>query len=606
MGIPYPAAQNFSPITYYNTPMSTSYRVEDVILHGGGMANSCPYPYITASFTITFTRNASYSPLLQFNVTDISWTHPDELKDFSFPYRALLVIDFFLNEGETTQLFADKPATAVGSNWYNAFEMPSSISGTSINRRSYSYIRIWASGGTCKNNGSWCFGNPGDWFLLYETKVDVPPYYENGNPINGSGDLGGAYTIKYDANYGIGAPASQNRSAGSPITLTSVTPTYPIEFRYYVKPGEKTCDDYDYANTISRPFLGWQSCYSKNNKFSVDYACDGNTYDFSIRYGFSQMDGGDDILLSLPNGQHLSIYPWTSGKDPESSRYPYYYSIEQKWLNFDTLSPDVLHIGMIKSGVFTPAAPPEGSHIIMGYYSTQDAYSDYGPIYQPGDVYNPTGDLAKKDVYMLAKWGTPTVTMPEAPDYFKVVTFNYMGGTGPFPTMNVPRTIIGYRLWGYDWAPTEYPGPPLYQVGETYDIYYGSHTSEEPELCINLPGLNRDLVTTISAGLVALPGSAIMYKNTLPTPTKPGFVFDTWCYDSALTQPIANETEIPADSQGITIYARYTEIPIRQFKNTGTWQPYTPKVWRFDGTSWKLEADVYRYTNGEWRKVSGG
>ena len=597
-----PAGGNFTPVKYYNTPVSTAYRVEDVVLHGGGIANCCTYPYITVSFTITITRRASYDELVYWTVTDTSWTPPTELKDFSYPYRALIVLNYY----DFVRVLADKPATAVGSNWFNAFDVPATINGVFPSKASTTHLSIWGMGGTCKNNDAYCFGHPGYWMLLYDEPLDIPPYTANGTPINGSGDLGGAYKINYDANYGINPPPSQNRSAGSPITLTSAKPTYPIELRYYVKPGEKTCDDYDYARTISRPFLGWQSCYGKNNRFSVDYTCDGKTYDFSIRYGFSKMDEGDDILLSLPNGQHLSIYPWTSGKDPESSKYPYYYSIEQKWLNFDTLSPDVLHIGMIKSGIFSPSAPPEGSHIIMGYYSTQYAYSDYGPVYQPGDTYNPTGDLAKKDVYMLAKWGTPTVTMPEAPDYFKVVTFNYMGGTGPYPTMNVPRTIIGYRLWGYDWAPTEYPGPAVYQVGETYEIHYGSHTPDEPEICINLPGLNRDLVTTISAGLVALPGSAIVYRDRMPVPTKPGYIFDCWCYDSALTQPIASETEIPSDSPGLTLYARYGEIPIRQFNSDNTWKSYTPKVWRFNGTNWVLDADVYRYSNGEWHNISGG
>ena len=608
----FPIKPSEHPI-YYRTPVTRTYHIDNVILHGGGVANSCSYPYITISFNISFTRRASNDENVYWEITDIVWTHPDELKDFSYAYRALIDIDFYLHE-TSLQILADKDVTAVGSNWFNAFIVPERLSGMSPNKNPYSNIYILASGGKCQNNGEYCFGDPGYWTILYTKQLEIPSYAVSNSPINGAGggdtstNTGGAYKVVYDANYGINAPATQNRSAGSPLILTTAQPTYPITMTYFVSPGSKTADDYDYARTISRPFLGWQSCYKKNNRFSVDYTCDGQKYDFSIRYGWKSMDGDDDILITLPNGQRLTVYHYTSGKEPQSSKYPYYYSIEQKWIGYDTLSPDVLHIGMIKSGIFSPSAPPEGAHIIMGYYGTQDSYSQYGAVYQPGDTYNPTGDLATKDVYMLAKWGTPTTVMPEAPDYFKVVTFNYMGGTGPYPTMNVPRQILGYKLWGYDWLGKDKgPFPDAdYQVGESYEIHYGTHTDDEPDICFNIPGLNLALTTQITMGLVALPGSAIVYRNKLPAGSKPGYIFDCWCYDAALTQPIAETTEITATSEGLTLYARYTEIPIRQFNSDGTWKPYTPKVWRFNGSAWVQDADVYRYTNGEWYNISGG
>lgn len=102
--------------------------------------------------------------------------------------------------------------------------------------------------------------------------------------------------------------------------------------------------------------------------------------------------------------------------------------------------------------------------------------------------------------------------------------------------------------------------------------------------------------------------------NQLPMPTKKEHAFAGWYYDSALTEPVSREEGliIPRGYGDVTIYAKWYELPIRQFKPDGKWHSIDPIVWQFGSDhQWHKVARVYKFVKnegeeeGHWEDISG-
>lgn len=102
--------------------------------------------------------------------------------------------------------------------------------------------------------------------------------------------------------------------------------------------------------------------------------------------------------------------------------------------------------------------------------------------------------------------------------------------------------------------------------------------------------------------------------NQLPVPTKSGFSFGGWYYDSGLSQPVSKEDGliIPYADRETTIYAKWGELPIKRFEKDGKWHSIDPLVWQFGSDNqWHKVAHVYKFVKdegeeeGHWEDISG-
>lgn len=605
-----------------NPQLVTSYNIRDVIIHGGGIANSCTYPEIYISFKITFRRSSLTSKIVSWEVTDVVWKHDSDREGhYDYPFQCYISMN--ANPFTGNLLVNKTPSGTV--NW-EAYVTTSNLSGTFESTAKTAFVRLYVPGGTCKNNDVYCFGTAHENFLAYTTTFILPDYSSSSSG-GGSGSGGGTgYKIIYDANYGINAPADQSRTSGSTVTLSTNVPQYPINIAYYTEP-EGTWGEPQVTKVIYREFLGWKAYYSRTNKLKIDETCDGETYNYLISgalpYDVKEVTN-KEIKLQINSSKSITMYHWSSGKKPQDVNYPYYYSLEQLWRepnsaaspSYDIKDTRWIHTGTLNSsghGVYNPKSPPAGSVMTIDYTSIEYKYSqpsDAG-LYQKGDSYTAPSAYDNQDVYMVAQWGDAKVIPVPMTSQYKTVNFEYNGGIGPYPSKQFKRTELGYKAWLVDWHTYKGEGGllpgPYYQVGSEYTVITGSIREGQPEDAINVPCLNRRLSRTVTLGMASVRDDyALVRREDLPVPTKTGSVFEGWYYDSACTQPVDEITRIGRYDPDPTFYAKYTEIPIKQFKVDGTWKPYAPKVWRFNGTSWEQVAKAYKFVDGEWKNISGG
>ena len=588
---------------------STSKKFIAIQLHGCGVANSGDYPDICVSLEITFTRSSSTSKTVSWSVggVDLSTGSADSYR-YDYPFYAKLVV------GSSSHSLISKGSTS-GSGWRNSITLYEDFSGSFSSTSSSVTVKFQVEAGHCMNNGSYCYGESG-WYTVYSGSASLPSYKSSSS--GGGGGSGGntGYKIYYDANYGNLTGAAE-QSITSNTTITTSNPDYPINVKYFTGVGSHYWSENEESAVIHRQFLGWKAYYARTNSLTAVAPVDGTHYVYpragALPYDVKEIKD-KTITLRVRDGYDVPVYHWLSGTKPKDSKYPYYYALDQRWREGDYDIKDTRWIttGTLSNaphGIWSAKSPPEGTNLIINYTSIEYEYSSpSGIIYQPGDTYNPPSGYSNKDVYMVAQWGdAPVVPVPIPPDYKKVI-LEYNGGTGPFNSMDVERTPLGYLGWYQEWVTYDKEGGtlpgPYYQPGHTYSVAMGNPPPIPANDTIYIPHINRKLERNLTMGLTCVRDSARLRKEDLPIPDKEGYVFKGWYYDPQLTQPVADVTEIKKEDPDLYLYAKYVEIPIRRFDIDGEWKFYNSKVWRFNGTSWEQVADVYKFNDNQWNNLT--
>lgn len=183
-----------------------------------------------------------------------------------------------------------------------------------------------------------------------------------------------------------------------------------------------------------------------------------------------------------------------------------------------------------------------------------------GISYAPGATYSTDADL-----YLYAQWGDATLNPRGLDLQYITVTYNVGEGvTPPTPTEHA----LARRGYSTEQGSTVVS----YEVGTTYNTI------------------------TTDLDLYPVYGEATVPYATLPAPTKQGYKFEGWYRDAQFTEKVTEDISTTTD---ITLYAKWTFIPIRYF-NGSQWDELGNYVWRFNGTEWEKVAHIYLFDGVEW------
>jgi len=501
-------------------------------LHGGGVANTCPYPDISIDLTI--------------GLTHMGYEGEETLR--GRPFRVNWIInDIKLNLGESGDLMYDwefycevnvkeassssgvyypivsKPPTS-GADWTERITHPDSISGTFVasGANDYAEMTLVIKDTHCKNNGRECYHLIGGVYTVAVKKIKLPSADPNG------GGTSTGHKVYYDAGLGTNAPAPQTIYANTPLKLTTKTPDYSCTIGYgnFTDRGSHGLTDVTDSETLNLRLHHWVAHYKKYSNTTLYDTCDGINYNYpreviesqninrayAIPFGVKEVIN-KEITLKINAGLSIPVYHWLSGKQPQDSRYPFYYQInpmiipaqayfEGPMISFGTFS-------RVSSGIWQPTPPPKGAQIIFNYVPERNVYSQKGDstvipgegtIYYPGDTYDTSGKNANRDVYMEAVYDTALLTPIPIPDMYNTVKFDFNGGTGAPSSMPAPLEKKGYVF--PDRRATKkktyyYKDMPLYHPDVLYDVRYDWNQDESTPRVIKATIKKGDGVTTV-------------------------------------------------------------------------------------------------------------
>ena len=217
-------------------------------------------------------------------------------------------------------------------------------------------------------------------------------------------------------------------------------------------------------------------------------------------------------------------------------------------VTFDTNGGSTIASDVIDSDFTMPANPTKAGFYFDGWYF-DSALTQYA---------SPSAIRAKEESFTVyAKW-QEIVVIPDV-----VVTFNTNGGStiasdvidNDF-TMPADPTKAGFVFdgWYFDSALTQLATPGAIRAkSESFTIY---------AKWIEQIVVNDVNVTFETNGGSTIPADIIDASFVMPAnPTKAGYIFDGWYFDSALTQPATNGA-ILTKAESFTIYAKWIEIVV--------------------------------------------
>lgn len=186
-----------------------------------------------------------------------------------------------------------------------------------------------------------------------------------------------------------------------------------------------------------------------------------------------------------------------------------------------------------------------------------------GGTYGPGGTYSVNSDCT-----MTANWGSASFTARALPSAYYTVTYNNNGGEGGRASDSLARIADSWN--------TNSSG-----TGDRY-----------------LAGYNYS--TTANIILYPIYKNPTLKYSSLPAPTRSGYVFGGW---------YLNGTKVTGNlviTGNTTLVANWVPVPLHIFKSNGRWDaPETLKVWRFNGTSWVQDRDVFQFgSDGTWHNIS--
>ena len=271
------------------------------------------------------------------------------------------------------------------------------------------------------------------------------------------------YTIRYDANGGTGAPASQTKTYGVPLTLSAVKPTRagyeflgwstdPMTMLTNYAPGER------YTDEVSITLYAVWRYVPKTYTVSYDANGGGNTP--------ASQTKTEDVTLTLtstiPTRYGYTFKGWATSSSATSADYQAggsytanesvtlyaVWEINTYTVSFDanggTNAPNPQKKTHGQNLILTVAIPTRANHVFLGW-ATDSTSKSVG--YAPGATYT-----AEEDVTLYAVWqernydfsvSDLTVTPDEIEQYGKVtVKFRVDNWDRNLPYANIPVEVL--------------------------------------------------------------------------------------------------------------------------------------------------------------------
>ena len=271
------------------------------------------------------------------------------------------------------------------------------------------------------------------------------------------------YTIRYDANGGTGAPASQTKTYGVPLTLSAVKPTRagyeflgwstdPMTMLTNYAPGER------YTDEVSITLYAVWRYVPKTYTVSYDANGGGNTP--------ASQTKTEDVTLTLtstiPTRYGYTFKGWATSSSATSATYQAggsytanesvtlyaVWEINTYTVSFDanggTNAPNSQKKTHGQNLILTVAIPTRPNHVFLGWAADSSATSI---AYAPGATYT-----AEEDVTLYAVWqernydfsvSDLTVTPDEIEQYGKVtVKFRVDNWDRNLPYANIPVEVL--------------------------------------------------------------------------------------------------------------------------------------------------------------------
>lgn len=495
-------------------------------LHGGGVANTCPYPDISIDLTIRLTHMGYVdADTPKGRPFEVKWTinnikintgdSGDLMYDWEF-YCEVNVKEVSSPSGLYYPIVS-KPPTS-GPDWTYQMTHPASITGTftASGANKYAEMTLVIKDTHCKNNGGDCYHLIGGVYTVAVKKIELP----SADPDGGGNSTG--HKVYYDAGLGTNAPAPQTIYANTPLKLTTETPDYSCTIGYsnFTDRGSHSTTDVTDSETLNLRLHHWIAHYTKYNTSTLYDICDGVNYTYprdviesqNINYAYAIPFGvkeviNNEITLKINAGLSIPVYHRSSGRQPKDSRYPFYYDIvtdifpERAYFK----GPAIV-FGVLDNGGWKPTPPPKGARIEMQYKSERNVYPQAGSstvvpgegtIYYPGDAYDTSGRNANRDVYMEAVYDTALLNPIPIPDLYNTVNFDFNGGTGAPASMPAPLEKLGYCLPDRrSKDKTPFSDLPLYHPDALYDVRYNWCQSDSTPHVIKSTLDNGDGTTT--------------------------------------------------------------------------------------------------------------
>ena len=185
--------------------------------------------------------------------------------------------------------------------------------------------------------------------------------------------------------------------------------------------------------------------------------------------------------------------------------------------------------------------------------------------YNKGDTYSVTSNCV-----MSAIWGYAQLSPRVLDDKHVTITFDPRGGSVAPTTMAAPFAPFGYS--------TEVGGAVQYETNTTYNV--------------DIP---LDLYPIYD-------GYARLARSAMPTPSRPGYIFDDW-YSDLDYAPEHKVTGTFATQTDTTIYAKWIPIPVHQYN--GGWENTKQYVWQMKPNStWVQDAPIFQFDGTKWVNIS--
>ena len=307
------------------------------------------------------------------------------------------------------------------------------------------------------------------------------------------------YAVRYDANGGTGAPATQNKVHDKTLTLSSVIPHY--EGHVFKEWRDLT------------PIVGtWTETKPTSGVYKTGYLyyCYGYEHnnDMTFWYGADKSKVEAGAKENLPTG---------TSYDAKKLRYITYISSTNAGSSFKPASGGTFTANYTNSDGTTGTVQIKNTEM---YYKApvykQDSVSSVA--YQPGGTYT-----ANRDVTLVAVW-------EEAPATY-TISYNGNGGSAPGTQTKTQGSSIrlstqvptrtGYTFKG--WATSSTAAVAQYQPGDTY--------TADADLTLYAVWAINSYSITYYDGTNVLSGSSKNYGESvriIAGPTKEGYTFKGW------------------------------------------------------------------------------
>ena len=334
------------------------------------------------------------------------------------------------------------------------------------------------------------------------------------------------YAVRYDANGGTGAPATQNKVHDKALTLSTVIPHYEghvfKEWRDLTPIAGTWTETKPTSGVYETGYLYYCYGYEHNNDMTFWYGADK-----------SKVESG--AKNNLPSGTSYNA---------KKLRYITYISSTNAGSSFKPASGGTFTANYTSSDGTTGTAQIKNTEM---YYKApvykQDSVSSVA--YQPGGTYT-----ANRDVTLVAVW-------EEAPATY-TISYNGNGGSAPGTQTKTQGSSIrlstqvptrtGYTFMG--WATGSTATVAQYQPGDTY--------TADADLTLYAVWKINSYAITYYDGANILSGSSKNYGESvriIAGPTKEGYTFMGWATGSTATVAQYQPGDTYTANADLTLYA---------------------------------------------------